>query len=63
MTRKRFQKLCIEMCDRIQMKYNGKHVNGKTLKWYRDKSIKTINSKSYAEAWDMLKLARQCVDM
>ena len=63
MTRKRFIKLCIAMCEKLQMQNDGRHVKGKILRWYRDKDLTTIDAKSYAEAWEMLKPARDCVGM
>ena len=63
MTKKRFRNLCVAMCERIQNQYDGGHLKGKTLKWYRDKDLTTIEAKSYAEAWELLKPARDCVGM
>lgn len=63
MTRKKFRNLCITLCDRIQMNHDGTHIKGSVLKWYRDKDLTTIKAKSYAEAWEALRLARECVGM
>lgn len=63
MTKKRFQKLAVAMCEKIQNQHDGTHLKGKTLKWYRDKDLTTIKANSYAEAWEMLKPAREVVGM
>ena len=41
----------------------GKHIDGKTLAFYRDKDLTTIEANSYAEAWEMMKPLRDCVNM
>lgn len=62
MTRKRFIKLCVAMSEKILQK-QGRHMSGEVLKWYRDKDLTTIQAKSYAEAWEILKPARDIVGM
>ncbi len=62
MTRKRWRNLMIELCRRVA-EDNGKHIDGKTLAWYRDKDITTIKVKSYAEGWEMMKPVRNTVGM
>ena len=66
MTRKRFNKLTVALCEKIQMKYNGEHLKGDALKFYRDKEHRignTVKFSSYAEAWESLKSARELVGM
>lgn len=62
MTRKKWKKLMIELCRRIAVD-NGKTIDGKTLAWYRDKDITTIKAKSYKDAWESMKPARDLVGM
>ena len=65
MTITKYNKLCVALCEKLQEKTNGGHLNGETLKFYRDREhrIGFIKAKSYAEAWEKLRLARECVGM
>lgn len=63
MTRRRYVKLSMGLCEKICKKYNNTHVCGKDLKYYRDLNITKIKANSYAEAWERLKPARDCVGM
>ena len=76
MTRTRFNGLCRALADKIQHKYNGQHIDGSILRFYRDRehtlqamqAIARKNGagceyKSYQEAWEALKPARDCVGM
>jgi len=63
MTRKKYIKMVITMTDRIVFNQTGKHPDGKTLRWYHTRSLKNIKAKSYAEAWEMLKPARELAEM
>ena len=63
MTRKRYIKLNVAMCEKMWAKQD-KHLGGEVLKWYRDLSIDKIKGyKSYAEAWEDLKEFRDLVGM
>ena len=64
MTRKRYIKLVVALCEKLQKGYDGKHLNGETLKFYRERSLKDMPKySSYADAWNDLKPARDCVEM
>lgn len=63
MTRKRYIKLTRAMAEKIQYKYNGKHLDGKVLKFYESRNITNIKPNSYAEAWEILKPVRDLVGM
>ena len=66
MTRKRFNKLCVALVEKMQYKYAGKHMSGKDLKFYNNRThmIGTVVKKdSYAEAWETLKPIRDLVGM
>lgn len=62
MTRKRYVKLLVASCEKLWAK-QGKHLDGKGLKWYRDLTIAKMDNKSYAEAWESLKEFRELVGM
>ena len=63
MTKKRWRKLMVALACRIQ-EDNGKHIDGMTLRFYRDKDITTLKGiSSYEEAWKYMKPARDCVGM
>lgn len=62
MSRKRWRKLMLELCRRFR-EDNGSTLDGKTLAWYRDKDIRTMEVKSYAEAWEKMKPIRDIVGM
>ena len=51
------------MAEKMQYKYNGKHIDGKALKFYESRNITNIKPNSYAEAWELLKPARDLVGM
>lgn len=65
MTRKKFNKLSRTLSEKIQCKYTGKHLTGDVLRFYRNREhrIGSIKFDSYAEAWEALKPARDCVGM
>ena len=64
MTRQRYIGKVRALADAIQHKYNGKHIDGSVNKFYRDSAIgNTLKFKSYAEAWESLKPARDLVNM
>ena len=63
MTRKKYIKMVRALCEKLHYKYNGGHLDGKSLKFYRDTNINKITPNSYAEAWELLKPARDCVGM
>lgn len=62
MTRKRFIKLATALVIKI-MDDQKSHIDGDTLKFYRDRNINNMDVKSYKEAWDKLKVLRDCVGM
>ena len=45
------------------LKKGGNRIDGKTLAWYRDKDLSSIQAQSYAEAWEMVKPLRDIVGM
>ena len=64
MTRSKYIGKVRALADAIQYKYNGKHIDGHILSFYRDTQIrKTLKFNSYAEAWENLKPARELVNM
>lgn len=65
MTRKRYNRLCVALCEKLQYDNNGQHLDGKALKFYRDREhrIGFIKANSYTEAWEKLKPAREIVGM
>lgn len=64
MTRQRYIGKVRALADAIQYRYNGKHINGSINKFYRDSTIGgSLKFKSYAEAWESLKPARDLVGM
>lgn len=63
MKRRKFQRLCIALCEKIQNNYDGTHLKGNILKWYRDKNLTTIKANSYKEAWEALMPIRKVVGM
>lgn len=64
MTRQRYIGKVRALADAIQYKYNGKHINGSNNKFYKNSIIgSTLKFKSYAEAWESLKPARDLVNM
>lgn len=57
MSRKRFLNLTVAlMQDIYRMPCNNKNVDGKTLKWYRDWSLRKSVFNSYEDAWQGFKL-------
>lgn len=51
------------MCEKHYAK-QGKHLDGKALKWYRDLTIAKMSGyNSYNDAWDGLKILRDIVEM
>ena len=62
MTKKKFRKMMVALMVKVLEK-NGKHIDGKTLAWYRDKDLTSIKAQSYAEAWEVVKPLRDLVGM
>ena len=62
MTRQRFFGLRMELVRRINSKYGGQPI-GKALKACRDQEVIFNSIKSYKEAWEILKPARDLVNM
>ncbi len=62
MTKKKYRNMVTAMVIKI-LANDDKTIDGKTLAWYRDKDLTTIKANSYAEAWNMLKPARDLVGM
>lgn len=63
MTRKKYIKMVIAMSEKMYVS-QGKHLNGEVLKWFRDFNIAKISRfNSYNDAWENLKVLRNCVKM
>lgn len=64
MTRKRFIKLTMTLCEKIWVK-EGKHLSGENLKYYRDITLAKMTGQysSYTEAWECFKAIRDIVGM
>lgn len=45
------------------MEDQNSHINGDTLKFYRDRNINNMDVTSYAEAWEKVRVLRDCVGM
>lgn len=57
MSRKRFLNLTVALLQDIyRMPCNNKNLDGKTLKWYRDWSLKNSIHNCYKDAWCDLKV-------
>ena len=62
MTKKRFRKLMVALMTKVY-ENNGKHIDGATLAFYRDKDMTNMKVNSYAEAWELVKPLRESVGM
>ena len=62
MTKQRFFGLRMELVRRINKKYGGQPI-GRALLACRDQKVIFNNIKSYKEAWELLKPARDLVEM
>ena len=62
MTKKKFRKMMVALMVKV-LERNGKHIDGKTLAFYRDKDLTNMKAENYKEAWESMKPLRDLVGM